>query len=272
MRGARAILLALSVACLGAMLGVPTAALGSEGEQPEWRLEQPTLPGVEWGVPLGSVGDIEFLEGSPNRGLLITSGTGGENPAVEPGIWTYNGQGWHELSNKCGAAAGGRIAWAGPDDFWTVSDGRPGQAAEAAGTSEERPAPLAENTLCHFENGQIVGSYAHPAFEADSYQLMRGAACLGPSDCWFGGDPMPEPVIGAFQLHWNGSSLEAEPYLGEGFPIYEMVPFGDHIYSSVRVEIPPDRTEHEEAFTTPVLHVTNPPGSIPTFEPEDEAG
>ena len=153
--------------------GVPATSRAAEGEAPEWRLEQPRPPGVSWPVPLGSVSDVEFLE--PNRGLLITAGNG---EAVEPGVWTYDGQGWHELSNKCGAAEGGRIAWAGPDEFWTVSDGRPGQAGEALGTGSEQKVPLADNALCHFDDGQIVASYAHPAFQADSYQLMRGAACL----------------------------------------------------------------------------------------------
>ena len=247
----------------------PAVAPGAEADAPEWRLEQPLLPGAQWPISLGAIGDIEFYPGTPNRGLLIT---GGNKPSIEPGIWTYDGSGWHELSNQCGAAQDGRIAWAGPDDFWTVSDGRPGQAAEAIGTSEERPVPLNGNTLCHFESGQIVGSYAHPAFEADSYQQMRGAACLSPTDCWFGGEPLPEPQIGAFQLHWDGSAIEAEPYLGEGFPVRDMLAFQGHIYQSVRLEIPPDRTERGEAFTIPVLHLINPPGAIPQVEPEDEAG
>ncbi len=265
MRAAGTVLLGVALAS-AAFATVAAPARAAEAEQPQWRLEQPLLPGANWPVPLGSVGDVEFLE--PNRGLLIT---GGKKPSVEPGIWTYDGAGWHELSNQCGAEREGRIAWAGPDEFWTVSDGRPGQAAEGAGTSEERPVPLNGNTLCHFEAGQIVASYAHPAFEVDSYQQMRGAACLKPSDCWFGGEPLPEPQIGAFQLHWNGTALEAEPYLGEGFPVHEMLAYEGHIYQSVRVEIPPDQTENSEGITIPVLHLINPPGSIPAFEPEDEA-
>jgi hypothetical protein len=269
MRSARVRLLAIVLACAACTAAWLPAHAAAATEQPQWRLEQPLLPGAEWAVPLGKVGDIEFLEGAPNRGLLIT---GGVKPSVEPGIWTYDGERWHELSNQCGAEQEGRIAWAGPDEFWTVSDGRPGQAAEAIGTSDERPVPLNDNTLCHFENGQIVASYAHPAFEADSYQQMQGAACLTATDCWFGGDPLPEPQIGAFQLHWNGSALEAEPYVGEGYPVWDMQPLEGHIYESVRIEVPPDRTEHTEAITTPVLHLINPPGAIPQLEPEDEAG
>ena len=267
MRRTYAVLLALALAAV-CLIAPAFASAAGEAEAPQWRLEQPLLPDAEWPVALGGVGDMQFLEGAPNRGLLITAGN---KPSIEPGIWSYDGGGWHELSNQCGAQLDGRVAWAGPDDFWTVSDGRPGQAAEAAGTGNERAVPLNGNTLCHFENGQIVASYAHPAFEADSYLQMRGAACLKPTDCWFGGEVLPAPQIGAFQLHWDGSALEAEPYLGEGFPVHDMLPFEGHIYQSVRLEIPPDRTERE-AITTPVMHVINPPGALPAFEPEDEAG
>ncbi len=249
--------------CVCVCVCAPGVAQAAEGEA-EWRLESPRLEGVSWPVPLGNVGDLEFYE--PNRALLVTSGNGG---AVEPGVWTYDGQEWRELSNQCGAAAGGRIAWAGPDDFWTISDGRPGQAGESLGTQFEKKAPLADNTLCHFQNGQIVASYAHPAFQADSYQVMRGAACLGPADCWFGGDPLPEPAIGSFHLHWNGATLEEEPYPGEGFPVYDMRANEGHIYESVQPE--GARTEREVAIT-PALHVINPPGVIPQLEPEEEAG
>ncbi len=244
---------------------LPAAARAAEGAAAEWRLEQPHLPGVSWPVPLGSVGDVEFFE--PNRGLLITGGNG---DAVGPGVWTYDGQSWHELSNKCGAAHNGRIAWAGPDEFWTVSDGRPGQAGESVGTQFEKKAPLEDNTLCHFQNGQIVASYAHPAFEANSYQVMRGAACIAPTDCWFGGERLPEPQIGSFHLHWNGVSLEEEPYPTERFPVYEMRALGERIFESVLAEMRLP-TEPELAIT-PALHVINPPGVIPQMEPENEAG
>ena len=139
-----------------------------------------------------AVGDIEFWE--PNRGLLITHGNGVTIPA---GVWAYNGREWYELAEVCGATEGS-IAWAGPDDFWTVSDGRPGQVSESAGSSFEQRVPLEDNTLCHFDAGAVVGSYAHPAFEADSYQAMHAAACIPPippatvsEECWFGGDPLP---------------------------------------------------------------------------------
>ena len=41
------------------------------------------------------MGDIEFW--APNRGLLITAG---DPPTVPPGIWVYNGAGWHVVLAK----------------------------------------------------------------------------------------------------------------------------------------------------------------------------
>ncbi len=147
---------------------------------------------------------------------------------------------------------GGRIAWAGPSEFWTVSDGRKGQANESAGTNKEREPPLEDNTLCHFAAGAVVGSYAHLAFEADSYQAMHAAACLSPADCWFGGDPLEEPQTGAFHLHWNGSALEEEPYAGEGHAIEDMIALEGRLYESVQLAHS-DRTD-SEASEPPVVH------------------
>ena len=121
----------LTLLLLALALAPASRAAGLKDEsEASWQVEQPAPPPPEQaGVPpstvpvsLGHIGDIEFYE--PNRGALITSGNGSSIP---PGVWFYNGAGWRELSNQCGATDG-RIAWAGPDEFWTVSDGRPGQA------------------------------------------------------------------------------------------------------------------------------------------------
>lgn len=241
-----------------------------------WRLEQPLPPPAPPGTPpasvpiaLGQIGDIEFFE--PNRGLLITHGNGA---AIPPGVWAYNGAGWHELANVCGASEG-RIAWAGPADFWTVSDGRPGQANESSGTSLEKAVPLEDNTLCHFAAGQVVGSYAHPAFQADSYQAMHAAGCIPPpppavtsEDCWFAGDALPAPQIGAFHLHWDGGGLEAEPYPGEGHPVQDMSVLEGRIYESVRVRS--DDPVAQEQARYPVLHTIDPELSPPIAPEEGE--
>lgn len=230
-----------------------------------WQPAQPLPPSSPNGakpqapIGLGGIGDIEFW--APNRGLLITAGN---PPTIPAGLWTYNGREWHELANVCGATDG-RIAWAGSDEFWTISDGRPGQVQ--AGT-DIRP-PLEDNTLCRFADGQVVASYAHPAFEADSYEAMHAASCITPGDCWFAGDPLPKPQIGAFQLHWNGGALQAEPYAGEGHAIEDMRLFEEHLYESVRVKaedlVSP---EAQEQLEVPVLHRINPEGVQPALEGE----
>jgi hypothetical protein len=243
--------LLLSLACALAIVA-PAAA-----QEPTWSgLEQPVPAGSSWPVGLGNVGDVEFW--APNRGLLITQG---HSPTIPAGLWAYNGAEWHEYASVCGASkrnreTGGRIAWAGPSEFWTVSDGRKGQANESGGTSKEREPPLEDNTLCHFAGGQVVGSYAHLAFQPDSYQAMHAAACLGPADCWFGGDPLEEPQIGAFQLQWNGAGLEEEPYAGEGHAIEDMTALEGRLYESVQLASG-DRTT-SEASEPPVVHRHEP--------------
>jgi hypothetical protein len=245
------LLFVLSLALVG-----PGAAPAA-AEEPVWRSEQPRPAGSAWPIGLGAVGDMEFI--APNRGLLITAGN---PPTVPPGVWAYDGVEWHELASVCGASDG-RIAWAGPEEFWTVSDGRPGQTSESSEFLE--PPPLQDNTLCHFAGGQVVGSYAHPAFQADSYQAMHAAACYGPSDCWYGGDPLPAPQIGAFQLHWGGT-LEAEPYPAEGHAIEDMLAFEGLLYESAGIS-------HGDAVAgevpePPVLRRINRSGIQPSFQEE----
>jgi hypothetical protein len=259
--------LAVLALALGLMLAPNVSSAAAE--EATWRLEQPSPPPPPPGQPpapttvaLGHIGDIEFWEppGAPpqaNRGLLITHGNG---DAVPPGVWAYDGTGWHEIATVCGATDG-RIAWSGSGEFWTVSDGRPGQAARQG---VEQP-PLQDNTLCHFTAGRVETSYAHPAFEADSYQAMEGAACLPPQppatsseDCWFGGQPLPAPQIGAFHLYWNGKSVEELPYPNEGHAVRDMRQIETAIVESVSMA-PSDLTSVEETTArTPVLHVTEP--------------
>ncbi len=271
----RTAILVVSLALAPLSLSSPATSAAAEGAV-TWHLEQPKPPKPPPGVSesqvpiaLGAISDIEFW--APNRGLLLTAGN---PPTIPPGVWAYNGVEWHELATVCGATVHGSnhgsIAWAGPEDFWTVSDGRPGQVAESGVFREP---PLEDNTLCHFSGGHVVASYAHPAFQADSYQAMRAAGCIPPSppaatstDCWFAGDPLPEPQIGAFQLHWNGSTLEAEPYPGEGHPVEDLRLFGGHLYESVRLS-PGDRVAKQEVEPS-VIHGINRERVLPTFEPE----
>jgi hypothetical protein len=170
-----------------------------------WRFEPALAPPPPSGqepapypVPLGQVGQISFW--APNRGLLITGGSG----PVPPGLYAYNGANWHQLSSVCGGDEG-RIAWAGPDEFWTISDQRAGQVT----SEEEYSHELESVSLCHFQNGEVVGSYAMQLDTPESYVRMDAAACLAPSDCWFAGYDGRSPNSGSFHLHWNGSSVTA---------------------------------------------------------------
>ena len=194
-------------------------------------------------VPLGQVGQISFW--APNRGLLITGGTEGQNNVtatggvVPAGVWAYNGSDWHELSSVCGGAYG-RIAWAGPEEFWTISDQRPGQAV--AGTQPD----LQSLSLCHFDAGRVVASYAMPLEEPDSYQPMDAAACAGPDDCWFGGEDGADGH--AFELHWDGANLTEldEP---EDHAINDMLDYQGQVDESVRFAagdawLPTESTTH----------------------------
>jgi hypothetical protein len=255
LRSASAIL-----ATLASLLCCAFAASGAQAAATWSGAEQPIAAGAQFPIGLGHVGDVEFW--APNRGLLITAGN---PPSIAAGIWAYNGVEWHELSSVCGAGDG-RIAWAAGNEFWTISDGRAGQASESGGSLERAP-PLEDNTLCHFANGQLLASYAHPAFQADSYQAMHGAACFDPSDCWFAGDPLEEPQVGAFQLRWNGASLEAEPYAGEGHAVEDMRAFEGRLYESVRIAHG-DRVANSEQTELPAIHKINPAGVQPAFQAE----
>jgi hypothetical protein len=227
LRSAAAVLLS----SLAAVLAPAVSQAGAQGLQ--WRLEQPVPPeqpagvqGSQTPIGLGRIGDIEFW--APNRGALITAGNGS---TVPPGVWIYNGVTWREYASVCGATDG-RIAWAGAEEFWTVSDGRPGQAANGLGLLP----PLEDNTLCHFAGGSVVGSYAQPGFRSSSYMAMHGAACVSPSDCWFAGDPLPSPQVGAFHLHWNGTAVEPEPNT-RAETIGDMRAFGPHLYESIALSL-----------------------------------
>jgi hypothetical protein len=240
-RNTRALKLLLAVLALMAFVsvaaGVAQASPLSDDSGAEWRREQPEPPEPEPGVEkpafqvgLGKVGDIAFY--SPNRGALITAGNGSTVPA---GVWLYNGIRWRELATECGATDG-RIAWSGPDEFWTVSDGRPGQAPNPQGLLP----PLQDDTLCRFRaeppehpKFEIVGSYATLGFLSNSYEAMHAAACLSANDCWFGGEPLTAPAKGAFQLHWNGSNVVSEPYIEDGHTIAGMAPFEGNLYESL---------------------------------------
>lgn len=248
-RGSRLLLWTMVVASLSAGAAVARA----EG----WRSAQPPPPappegqtGVGVPVPLGHVSDIEFW--APNRGLLMTSG----NSVVPAGLYFYDGVAWHELSNVCGGSEG-KIAWAGPDDFWTIADQQVGQQG-VAGSGE-----LVDRSLCHFLDGRVVASYAEPIGVRDSYQRLEGAACSSSSDCWFGGERLPQGAIntGAFHLHWNGRAVTPVPSLESPEPqlldparrVADVAVYAGHFYESVQVQ-QSDEVPGESSTQPYVLH------------------
>jgi hypothetical protein len=199
------------------------------------------VPESPYPLPIGYVGDIEFWQ--PNRGLLITAG----NSVVSPGLYAYNGVAWHQLSTVCGGTDG-RIAWAGPDEFWTISDQRPGQTLPTGGTGA-----LQDISLCHFKNGQVVTSYALPLDQPNSYHPMNAAACDSASDCWFGGQLDSK---GAFHLHWNGSTMTVVDGSAD-HEIASMAVDDGQIFESVQLE-PSDSYGLESRANPPLLHQIAP--------------
>jgi hypothetical protein len=260
--------LALGVLVLAA-LGQASPAIATDAGA-SWRFEPvspppppPGVPPASYSVPLGPIGDIEFWQ--PNRGLLITGGDSGSagcaaaSGPVPCGVWAYDGAGWHELSTVCGGA-NGRIAWAGPDEFWTISDQRPGQL-DPEGASYENL------SLCHFQNGQVIGSYAMPLGQPFSYLPMDSAACLSPSNCWFGGQigQPPNPNSGAFHLHWDGQNVTVE-YAPEDHAVAAMALANQGtLLESVQLEPKDLYTPTEDESHPPLLHQLAPPGSSTFF-------
>jgi hypothetical protein len=212
---------ALTALVLVAVL-VPTQAAAAESI---WRLEQPAPPaGAPFKVPLGAPGDLQFW--APNRGLLTIEG----NDTIPRGLYSWDGQGWHQLATVCGGPADtARIAWAGPTEFWVVSE--PSLPRRGSGLA-----------LCRFKDGQVVGSWSTRVDAADPFRQMMSATCAGPDNCWFGGvgaqDALGERV-GAFHLRWNGSDL-LSVYGPQGRGVSDMQFHGGALYESTLVGRSPE--------------------------------
>ena len=197
-------------------LAAPVVARG----EATWRLEQPAPPaGTPYKVPLGIPDDMEFY--APNEGLLSVEG----NAVVPNGLLFWNGRAWHQLSTVCGGAGeASRIAWAGPDDFWVITE--PSEPRVGSGLG-----------LCHFEDGQVVGSYSTPFQSPEPFRPMDAAACSGPDDCWFAGIGSEDPSgqhVGAFHLHWYGTNLTSS-YQPQGRGVSGLASFDGSFYESTFV-------------------------------------
>lgn len=222
---------ALLALLTGLLIGPAVARADTEG----WHSEQPVAPSIGLQESLGEVGDLAFW--SPNRGVLITPGVGG----MPAGVYAYDGVEWHLYSTVCGGHFGS-VAWEGPESFWTVSDQPVGQEGIAQG---ETSTAALNRSLCHFQGGKVVASYAEPLGTASSYPHLNAATCRpGAAECWFGGERLPGSVnVGAFHLIWNGSSVTSFPSLSEAQTVEDpartvsdLVYSGGNLYESVTVD------------------------------------
>jgi hypothetical protein len=212
-----------------ALLIAATGAGVARADALLWRLEQPAPPaGAPFKVPLGAPGDLSFW--APNRGLLTVEG----NSTIRRGIYSWNGQSWHQLASVCGGPAEtARIAWAGPDEFWVVSE--PSLPRAGSGLA-----------LCRFKDGQVVGSWSTRVDAADPFRQMLSATCNGPDDCWFGGVGSQDALgerLGAFHLHWDGADLETV-YGPQGRAVSDMEFHQGRLYETTLVgRSPENRSE-----------------------------
>jgi hypothetical protein len=215
-RRARAALLAVAAVAAAGAASAPSVAYG----EATWRLEQPAPPAsVRFKVPLGIPDDMEFY--APNEGLLSVEG----NAVVPAGLFFWNGRAWHQLATVCGGAGEvSRIAWAGPDEFWVITE--PSEPRAGSGLA-----------LCHFKDGVVVGSYSTAFQSPDPFRPMDAVACNGPNDCWFAGIGSEDPSgqrIGAFHLHWDGSNLTSS-YQPQGRGVSGLAYFHGTFYESTFV-------------------------------------
>ena len=217
-------------------LAVGLSTPGTAQAQASWRLEQPPPPaGAAFKVPLGTPDDMEFY--APNEGLLSVEG----NAVVANGLFFWNGRDWHQLSTVCGGSGeASRIAWAGPDEFWTITE--PSEPRVGSGLA-----------LCHFKDGVVVGSYSTPLQSPDPFRPMDAAACDGPNDCWFAGIGSEDPSgqrIGAFHLHWDGSNLTTS-YQPQGRGVSALAFFDGSFYESTFVGAQPGDATDPVTLATP---------------------
>lgn len=149
---------------------------------------------------------------SANACVLLTI----DNSYFTNGVFAFTGDtttatsGWKQYATVCGQAderdGVGRVAWAGPNEFWTLTT--PSSPYSSGG--------YAGRGLCRFSGGQVVGSYSTVRSQVDTssdpYRRMEAAACRSSNDCWFGGIAAARPdgtSPGTFNLHWDGSNLKS---------------------------------------------------------------
>ena len=117
-----------------------------------------------------------------------------------PGLFFWNGRSWHQLSTVCGGSGeASRIAWAGPDEFWVITET---ERATCGGRSRPVLTPRTASSSALTST---------PLQSPDPFRPMDAAACDGPNDCWFAGIGSQDPSgqrVGAFHLHWDGTKSD----------------------------------------------------------------
>lgn len=229
----------LAVALAGVLCSTLVNVAPAHGA-PAWRLEQPAPPaGVPFKVPLGRPADLKCF--SATRCLLATEG----NATIPQGLFAYDGVAWHQLSTVCsGPADSTRIVWAGPDDFWTIT--QPSLPRLGGGLG-----------LCHFVDGVVIASYSTADESPDPFRPMDAGACLAPDDCWFAGVGSQDPSgqrVGAYHLHWDGTNLTST-YAPQGRGVTSAIATGGRYLETTLVGVQP------EDGTTPVTL------AFPEFQP-----
>ncbi len=218
------------------------SALGAGGAQPAaaaeatWRLEQPAPPsGARFKVPLGRPGDLQCF--AVDRCLMAVEGNG----SVAQGLYFYDGAQWRQYTTVCGGpAATTRIAWAGPDEFWTVTTPSPPRLGGGL-------------ALCHVKGGQVVGSFSTPNESPDPFRTMSSAACRTPDDCWFGGLGSRDPSgqrVGGFHLHWDGTNLTTV-YGPQGRGISDVVAADGRLYETTFIGAGAEDRDSEVSLGAP---------------------
>jgi hypothetical protein len=238
----------LAVALAGVLAGALVQAPPAHGAA-SWRLEQPAPPaGVPFKVPLGRPGDLQCW--SATRCLLAVEG----NATIPRGLLAYDGVAWHQLSTVCGGPADStRIVWAGPADFWTVTE--PSLPRLGGGLG-----------LCHFRDGVVIASYSTADESPDPFRPMDAGACLGSDDCWFAGVGSQDPSgqrVGAYHLHWDGQDL-VSTYAPQGRGVSDVVALADGTFAETTLV-----GVQREDRTTPVSLATpeTAPLTIHTIAP-----
>ena len=169
--------------------------------------------------------------------------------------------GWHELADVCGATDG-RIAWAGADEFWTVSDGRPGAGGNDGPSRRSRTTRCASSGPGRRRSSAPMGR--SPSGRTPTSRCTAPPASARPT-AGSAATSCPQGQVGAFHLHWDGGSLTAVPN-PQGHAVSGDAP-GSATASSRACGSPAktDRHRTESATEPSVLHPIAPNGVSPTF-------